>query len=243
MSLTHDAERVVHMPANPAKFTFDNEVAQIFDNMAERSIPMFREAHAIHARLARPWAGLKGTEILDIGASRGAFLLALDNEYGIENLSVKATDISPSMVDFLAEDYPSVEVEMVDITTKAFLNCTNTYDVVNCTYVLQFVPKALQRLVLARICNMVKPGGVLFMSQKTKDDSPIGKILHEEYISWRIGNGYTQAEIDAKSAALAGSMWPAEEKMLLADIKSLGMTEVVRTCSWGPFSSLMCIKR
>lgn len=233
----------VHFPSDPTKFTFDADVAQIFDNMAERSIPMFREAHATHARLARRWAGLKGTEILDIGASRGAFLRALDEEFGIENLSVKATDISPAMIDFLAEDYPSVEVEMVDITSRAFLNCTNTYDVVNCTYVLQFVPKALQRLVLARICNMVKPGGVLFMSQKLKDDSPIGKILHDEYIQWRMRNGYSQAEIEAKTAALANSMWPSEEKFLLEDIKSMGMTEVIRTCSWGPFSSLMCIKR
>jgi tRNA (cmo5U34)-methyltransferase len=243
LTMDHENERTIHMPNNPHKFVFDTEVSAIFDDMADRSIPMFRTAHAMNARIAGPWMLKGGTEILDIGASRGAFLRALDDLYGIENLDIKATDNSPAMVGYMRSDFPSVTVEQVDITGRGFLQCMNTYDVINCTYVLQFIPVAMQRIVLAKICSMVRKGGVLFMAQKNKDLSPIGSIVHEEYIQWRMSNGYTREEIEAKTQALAGSMWPMSEKVLTEDLRSMGMTEVTRTCSWGPFSNLMCIKR
>lgn len=232
----------IHFPANPDKFVFDGSVAAIFDNMAERSIPMFREAHALHASLMGRVVGSE-CSVMDIGASRGAFLKALDDTYCIENFDVKATDNSPAMVEYLKQDFPSITVEQVDITQRGFLNCLNTYSAINCTYVIQFIPPATQRIVLAKICSMVKRGGVLFLGQKIKDPTPIGEIVHEEYIRWRMSNGYTREEIDAKTKALANSMWPLNEKILIEDLKSMGMTEVTRTCSWGPFSNLMCIKR
>jgi len=231
-----------HFPANPSRFVFDASVAAIFDDMADRSIPLFREAHRNNVKLAEPWLA-SDPQVLDVGASRGAFLLELDRLYGIDNFDVRATDISPEMVAYMREDFPSVQVDQLDITTSAFLNCSHTYDVINFTYVLQFIPKELQRIVLAKVCAMVKPGGVLFIGQKNKDDSPAGQMLHKQYIKWRMDNGYTQEEIDAKTKALAGSMWPTDEAMLIGDLKGAGMVEVVRTCSWGPFSNLMCIKR
>jgi tRNA (cmo5U34)-methyltransferase len=240
--MDHENERTIHMPNNPNKFVFDTEVAAIFDDMAERSIPMFREAHALHARYLAPWIS-KGASILDIGASRGAFLAALDLEYGIENLNVRATDSSPAMVGYTSKDFPSVDVEMVDITSRGFMNCLHTYDVINMTYVLQFIPKVQQRLVLSKVCSMIKKGGALILGQKNKDDSPIGAAVHEQYIQWRMANGYTREEIEAKTAALANSMWPMTEPDLVDALKSFGMTEVARTCSWGPFSNLLCIKR
>lgn len=233
----------VHFPSNPTCFVFDGDVAQIFDNMADRSIPLFRESHMNHARIAQPWVASGYTKILDVGASRGAFLKALDQCYGIENLDVRATDNSASMVAFMAQDYPSVAVDQTDITTRGFLNCLHTYDVINMTYVLQFIPKEMQRIVLSKVCSMVKKGGVLFIGQKNKDDTPAGAIIHEQYIQWRMDNGYTREEIEAKTKALAGSMWPMDEAILIESLKSSGMTEVVRTSSWGPFSNLMCIKR
>lgn len=233
----------VHFPKNPNKFEFDGSVAAIFHNMAERSIPQFREAHLNNAQMLAPWAAKGSPSVLDIGASRGAFLEALDQCYGIENFDVRATDNSAPMVAFLAQDFPSVTCEQVDITSRGFLNCLHTYDVINFTYVLQFIPKEYQRLVLSKVCSMVKKGGVLFVAQKNKDTSPIGEVVHEQYIQWRISNGYSREEIEAKTAALANSMWPMDEAMLISDLKSSGMTEVARTRSWGPFSNLMCIKR
>jgi tRNA (cmo5U34)-methyltransferase len=240
LTMDHENERTIHMPNNPNKFVFDTEVAAIFDDMADRSIPMFRGAHDLHARLAAPWVG---GSVLDIGASRGAFLAALDEHYGIENINAKATDNSPAMVGYLSDDYPSVDVELVDITGRGFMNCLHTYDLINMTYVLQFIQKAQQRMVLSKVCTMIKKGGVLFLGQKLYDESPAGRVLHEMYIQWRMNNGYTREEIEAKTAALANSMWPPVESSLIQDLKSFGMTEVVRTCSWGPFSNLMCIKR
>jgi tRNA (cmo5U34)-methyltransferase len=242
MSVELEAGRLIHMPANPDRFAFDYEVAEIFDDMADRSIPMFRAAHELHARLAEDWMQ-NDPEIMDVGASRGAFLKALGELYVLENYSIRAIDSSAAMVSHLERDFPMALVEKTDITGRGFLTCLNTYDVINFSYVLQFIKPEMQRLVLGKIVGMLKKGGVLFIGQKNKADRPIDQILQHEYINWRLSNGYTMEEINAKSAALAGSMWPMSEDFLIQDLKSFGITEVTRTCSWGPFSNLMCIKR
>lgn len=235
--------RQVHMPKNKNKFEFDGEVATVFDDMARRSIPLFFETHAQHARVARPWLEKPGCTLLDIGASRGAFLRAVDREIGLDQVRAYATDNSPAMVNFLSKDFPDVSVSQVDITASAFLRCPKQYDVINMTYVLQFIRPELQRTVLSKVCSMVKPGGVLFLGHKRENPGLAEDLLHHEYIKWRVDNGYTLEEIEAKTYALKSSMWPMQEDVLIGYLHQFGMGETARTSSWTVFSNFMCIKR
>jgi len=244
LSVNEDPQKPVHFPADPDKFVFDNEVTAIFPNMAKRSIPHFYEAHAMHARMLAAWVQRPGLQIADFGASRGAFIDALRNCYGPGIVKhVCAADISDSMCSHLEADFPDARVHRMDITSAEFLSDDNrsSFDIINLNYVLQFVPPTLQDCVLTKILDMVKPGGVLIYGTKEDDNTPLGALLHEQYIQFRLDNGYTREEIVAKSAALKNSMWPTNRLWFLGRLASSGFS-VRETTRYAVFATYFAIR-
>lgn len=240
--LLQKEDRVRHYPAKEDRFEFDEEVAEVFPDMARRSLPLFYETHDLHACLCRRSIESGRDKILDIGASRGAFLKALDNHYGIEALDARALDYSQPMVERLIKEFPSVRVRQEDITSEEFLSSTHTYDIVNMAYVLQFVPLVMQPRVIAKVIQMVRPGGILFFGAKLAVHGQEGQDLHDHYINWRVGNGYTREEIEAKTKALAGSMWPISEAHLRHFFTTYGIVDVIPTTRHTVFANFMCLK-
>lgn len=244
MSLTEGREgRPVHFPQDPKQFVFDQEVSRIFPDMAGRSIPLFYETHRLHAHMCARWMSQDEVDIIDVGASRGAFLSEMDKLYNLRsgNLRVSATDLSVAMVEFLQQDFPSINAYVSDLTTDAFLGSCRKYDIINCTYVLQFVKPEMQVTVLRKLATMLKPGGVLFLGQKVDSRGPCGRLLHEQYIRFRLENGYSQDEIDAKTAALQNSMWPMTEENISYYLNKYGV-HVQPTTRWTVFSNFMCTR-
>lgn len=236
--------RLVHYPTDRTKFVFDAEVAEIFPDMARRSIPLFYETHALHAGLAMPWRYTEAAvRILDVGASRGAFLKALDNLIPIAGDDVVAMDISKPMMDLLSQELPTVQAIVGDITLAVDNKVMEpeSVDILNCTYVLQFIPEALQVPLLREMATWVRPGGVMFLGQKFTVSGQVGEWLHDQYIEFRVANGYSLEEIIAKTEALKNSMWPMPDGLLRHYMKSLGF-EVTETSRWGVFNNYMCVK-
>lgn len=237
--------RAVHYPANPDRFEFDQEVSAIFPTMAERSIPNYREAHAAHARMLARWIK-PGVTILDVGASRGAFIAQLREEYSTQwiagDMEIDAIDNSPDMCAYLRGDFPSVHTECLDLESAQFLSHPQKqYDVVCVNYVLQFVDPRYQIQVLRTLANMVKVGGVFILGHKAKHYGFAGDVAHEEYVRFRMQNGYTREEINAKTRALRGSMFPMDHSVLMRELKT-NFSEVEETFRYMQFSTLFAVK-
>lgn len=234
----------VHFPAKPEKFEFDNEVAQVFPDMALRSIPLFYETHALHAALCAPWMAQENVAILDVGASRGAFLTALATRYGLPRggAHVRANDVSVDMARQLASDFPWARVDQLDISGDEFMSLPDAqWDIINCTYVVQFVHKNRQVAVLRKLARLLKPGGVMFLGQKLDSSGVMGRMLHEQYIEFRMSNGYSREEIEAKTKALQNSMWPMPEENLTHYLNLSGLA-LLETSRWTVFNNYMCTK-
>lgn len=245
MSLDTAENRPVHFPADPAKFAFDSEVSQVFPDMAVRSIPNFLEAHRAHARMLRGWMK-EGVKVLDIGSSRGAFIQALMNEYPVSGtlgeFKITAIDISPDMCEFLRRDFPGVDVLEMDISSNPFFALQDeSFDVICVNYVLQFVPEAYQSAVFLKILRLLKPGGVLILGHKSRHGGRSGDAAHEEYIRFRLENGYTREEIEAKTAALKGSMFPMNHATVMQTLKHQ-FDEVTETFRFMMFSTIFAVK-
>lgn len=239
-------DRPVHLPADPNKFQFDKEVSAIFPDMALRAIPNFYESHKAHARMLAPLFRARGdSRILDIGASRGAFFNALIEEYGGEyaanHMQFTAMDNSPEMCEYLRKDFPLARVLEMDITGPDFMNYFQQYDVVCVHYVLQFVPKDKQERVLRKVFSLVRPGGVLIYGHKSAHYGPLGASAHEEYIRFRMNNGYTREEIEAKTKALQGSMHCMNHDDLL-DVVDKHFATIQETFRFMMFSTFMAVK-
>ncbi len=238
-----------HMPAKPDRFEFDAEVSKIFPDMARRSLPNYETFHELHASIAvrRFLTGGRLRRVLDVGASHGAFLTAVEAEYkktgGVPgNITLVASDVSPDMCQYLKAALPEVEVRCEDVLDQDFgVGESALYDVINCTYVVQFVKPERQIPLLGRLHRMLKPGGLLIFGHKAAVDGMLGRCLQDRYEEWRMANGYSRAEIDAKTLALKGSMWPMSEDTL-AGFMNKNFDEVVETTRMFMFSTLIAIK-
>lgn len=247
MSLTHTADgRPVHVPANPKRFEFDAEVSRIFPDMAERSIPNFSEAHYSHAAMIVAMLRDSATyEVMDIGASRGAFFKELkDANFAYPSskfFTLSAIENSKPMLKYLERDFPHARLYEMDLESDEFQAFTGTYHVVCVNYVLQFVRPEHQERVLQKIIGMVKPGGILVFGHKSKHYGILGDAAHERYISFRMAQGYSLEEIEAKTAALRGSMFPMDHHKLMETLHA-NFSVVQETYRFMMFSTLMAVK-
>jgi tRNA (cmo5U34)-methyltransferase len=241
IKITGEAEVAVHYPAKPDKFEFDAEVAAIFPNMARRSIPTYEDGHLLHAAICANLVK-NGGSVLDIGASHGEFFKALDREFAHnggrpKNLRLVATDNSVEMCKWMNKDLTGVEVVLQDLMENEFLQSKEKFDFINCMYVIQFLPEFAQRVVLTKLCSMLKPGGILSIGQKELHVGPVGDTLHDAYIGFRLRNGYSMEEISRKTAALKNSMWPMTKNQLLDIMSYCDMGTVTEVTRWGVFAT------
>lgn len=235
-----------HYPANPNKFEFDATVANIFPDMALRAIPMYLETHRLHAGLCRSLVETtvrksRPLTILDVGASRGGFLKAMQETYPdvFDQFYIRAIDYSQPMVDLLEKDFPTANAECLDITSQEFMDDQNKYDVINCSYIIQFIRPDLQADVLRKLSSLLTQKGLLFVSQKSAIEGDKSDSFNELYFDFRRHNGYSDEEIQAKTIALKNSMWPIPHRQTTRYLQACGL-RAQDTARWLMFNSVVC---
>lgn len=244
MSISPGADGPVHYPKRRDVFQFDDEVAAIFDDMAPRSIPMYNEVHRLHVSLFSPWF-VPGSVIVDVGSSTGHLFRNIErllckrfHETGMEGV---ALDRSGAMMDRLAVEFPTVRCQVEDITTAPPLKKKAT--VMFCLYLTQFVSPEDKGLAYSWIADNLAPGGIVVLGQKEAMWGQFAEdLFSREYHLFRRDNGYTQEEIDAKTAALKNSMWPITEGELVGAFLSHGI-ELFPTTRWLQFSTMVGLRR
>ena len=116
-------------------------------------------------------------------------------------------------------------------------------DVISMFYVLQFVEQERDRMTLLRWAyRNLRPGGRLLLGQKEKVFGELDGMFTEEYYRFRERNGYTRAEIEAKTAALKNSMWPISPEWLESMCYEAKFNTYAETTKWLQFSTSMAIK-
>lgn len=250
--IDRDAGVPVHFPRNKDVFRFDDEVAIIFEDMAQRSIPMYSEAHRLHLSLVkdkimecRSSAG--GCTFFDIGGSTGKWLDAMCKGFEVSvpsdmsNCHFYVYDSSRQMIGRVKDRFPDITADVFDLT-KPFV-VPQKADIVTMFYVLQFIPDADKHKAMQWVYDHMNPGGVLLMGQKEKqNDTVTEETFQEEYIRFRLANGYTREEIQAKTQALKNSMWCSTSSDLWMLLKDVGFGKVRETSRWLSFSTLMVSK-
>lgn len=242
--MTNEDKGTKHFPAKPDKFEFDAEVAAVFPNMAARSIPNFYEAHNMHASMLRKhFAARRMVHMLDVGASRGAFADAVGLHWAEDSPAYRLTlmEHSKDMLSYLTRDYSQHQVEYVDLNKAAPAGGQGSYDVVVLNYVMQFVDPHVQARRLREVMDLVRPGGVFIMGHKESHEGPTGEAMHDEYIHFRMRHGYTREEIEAKTRALAGAMWPMSKFHFLKAAAEMGY-QVFETTRYAMFATYYCVR-
>ncbi len=212
--------------ANPLKtaglFAFDAQVADVFPDMIQRSVPGYADIVAMTGLLAQRFA-TPGSTLYDLGCSLGASTLSMRRNLHSEDCRIVGVDNSSAMLErcrgIISADASTTPVELrcADIADVVIENAS----VVVLNFTLQFVPQEKRDELLQRICAGLRPGGILILSEKVVFENPhldaLNIELHHEF---KRANGYSELEIAQKRAALENVLVPeslARHKQRAAD--------------------------
>lgn len=226
-------------------FQFDARVADVFDDMLARSVPGYRRVIrmtvAILARYLAP-----GDLVYDLGCSTGATLLELAGHLELPGVRFVGLDSSPAMLEKashkaemfgLADRLTFTEA---DITTAGFAPAGAM--VMN--YTLQFIAPEHRPAFLAAVCQTLRPGGVLILSEKTVSADPgLDQAFQDFYLDFKRANGYSETEIARKRQALEKVLSPLSLGENLRMLAAAGFATAEPFHQWFNFTSILAVKR
>lgn len=190
-------------------FRFDAQVADVFADMIERSVPGYRSIvtmiETLTTRYAQP-----GSTLYDLGCSLGAATLSM-RRGAPADCRIIAIDNSEAMVERcrgnIARDPLPTPVE----TRYADLRSTEIDDasVVVLNFTLQFIPPDERTALLQRIASGLRPGGVLILSEKVIfPDAHLDAVLRDVHHDFKRAHGYSDLEISQKRTAIENVLVP-----------------------------------
>jgi tRNA (cmo5U34)-methyltransferase len=214
-----------HYPVNPRKFEFDESVADIFPEMAVRSIPGYLEVYAHIEALLRQGEVPQYTQVWDFGCSAGHGLNTAAAGLAFDLVEFHGCDVSQAMVlKALGLVGDGTLVHLHDLKNglpPALIK--GKVGVAMFGWTLQFIgDQGLRIRLIKDAYDALVPGGYLFIMEKFRLEDYEETAAQQSYYKWRreVG-GYTLAEIEAKSLALLGSMWPWPPEVLEQTLKEL----------------------
>lgn len=222
-------------------FTFDQQVADVFDDMLERSIPFYGEVQRMTVELARRFAQ-PGTAIVDLGCSTGTTLLALARGLDDPSIHLVGLDSSRPMLEKararLAAGGVLERCELVeaDLNTEVKLPAAS---VVVMHWTLQFVRPLRRDGLVRKIHDSLIDGGcVIVMEKVLGDESLLNRLYIDLYYDFKKRNGYSASEIAHKREALENVLIPyrIEENLELLARSGFAIRDVFfRWYHWAGF--------
>ncbi|MCI5117892.1 MAG: carboxy-S-adenosyl-L-methionine synthase CmoA [Candidatus Electrothrix sp. LOE1_4_5] len=233
-------------------FSFNDQVAEVFDDMLDRSVPHYqtviKTTAAMICQLAEP-----ESVIYDLGCSTGSTLLELSRLLPDMNLRFIGLDNAPAMLDKArrkAEMFGKsavIEFQQQDITApglSATLEGAESADVILCNYTMQFIRPMLRQDFVKRLAASLPTGGLLFVSEKIiSQHSRLNRTFIDLYHDFKRDQGYSELEIAAKREALENVLIPftPEENMNL--FRASGFEEAEMFFRWINFASFVALKK
>lgn len=194
-----------------APFAFNEQVAHVFTNMIERSVPGYQALLQLIASISQSHYQ-PNTAVYDLGCSLGAVTQVLQATANIANLHFIAIDNSAAMLNQATQHFAnqgvhaySTEFICKDIREVAYQPAS----VIVVNYCLQFLPIEDRDAILSKLYQALVPGGILILSEKIKNINPADnerlKLTHETF---KQQQGYSPIEIQQKREALTSILFP-----------------------------------
>ncbi len=218
---------------NDLPFSFNQEVAEVFEDMIDRSVPGYESSLRLIKNLS-DYYFQPDTNCYDLGCSLGASSLSILKGIGKRKGQVIAVDNSHAMISeskirfsnfiksgkikFLEEDINNIKI--------------NTASIVVINFVLQFLEVEKRETLLKRIFQGMKKGGILIISEKIHFDNTLkNQTIYRIYDRFKLKNGYSKMEISAKRDSLEGVLITDLEALHLQRLRKIGFKGVKKVMS------------
>lgn len=227
----------------PTEFAFDERVAAVFDDMAERSIPLYRSLQEMCVKLATRHVQ-PCTRVLDLGCSTATTFCALVPQIREEGVRFEGIDNSPDMLARAERKLAAyglreqVELRCADVANFA----EEPTSVAFLLFTLQFVPVSDRLALLEKLRRTLVPGGVLVLAEKVKHvDDRVEDAVHDLYLSYKESQGYSKLEIARKREALENVLIPETLADHEARCVQAGFSGVELISKWTSFATWLLI--
>jgi tRNA (cmo5U34)-methyltransferase len=190
-------------------FEFNAQVADVFENMIERSVPGYALILDLIGVATEHYA-IPNTNCYDLGCSLGASTLRI-RQHLPASCHVIGVDSSADMVQRcrtnveLDHSQASVEIRQQDIRETTFDNAS----LVVMNFTLQFIADEDREPLLQRIAAGMVDGGVLILCEKICFEDPQQQsFIDDLHLAFKRYRGYSNLEISQKRAALENVLVP-----------------------------------
>ena len=232
-------DRLFSQPlAAGASFQFDRDVADVFDNMANRSIPLYAATQDRTVSLLRHGVGQGGT-IADVGCSTGELFHRLIAAWPQCSCTLVGIDASAPMLEQATAKVgsratwlhtPVEEVDWAALAPAAIV----------ANWTLQFVPPIGRVPLLAEMRRASPPDGLLILSEKLAPEPALHDWVTRDYHASKMAAGYTEEEIQNKARALDGVLIPWTLQQWMDALRHSGWGTPTLLSAWAPFATLVC---
>lgn len=222
------------------QFEFDKNVASVFDDMINRSVPFYKDNLELCASLIAKLAPQKA-KICDLGCSSANFLIFLANLrkdfklFGVDN-ALPMLEVAKSK----ANAY-GLNIEFFEADLCGFDFFQNDVFVAN--YTLQFIRPPKRQELVNKIYENLNENGIFIMSEKiVYEDAFLSKNMIELYADYKEKRGYSKFEIAAKREALENVLIPYSQKENFAMLENAGFKKIENIFKWVNFETFVAFK-
>jgi tRNA (cmo5U34)-methyltransferase len=226
------------------KFEFNERVAEVFDDMLDRSVPFYKQVVEMAVEILGR-SLLADDTVYDLGCSTGTTLLHLARMLESKNLKFIGVDNSKAMLDkalrkaqmFSMAD--RIVFNEQDITQANFSGAGGV--IVN--YTLQFIKPSMRLEFLNNIHIGLRTGGVLILSEKViSPDKEFNEQFRDSYHQYKKRRGYSELEIANKREALENVLIPLSIQENVDMLLQAGFSRVETFFQWFNFVSFIACK-
>ena len=210
-----NTDRVFATERLPTAFAFDDQVASVFEDMINRSVPGYSTIIPLIGVLAERYCGA-GSTIYDLGASLGGASFAVAQQLPHDDYRIIAIDNSEAMTSRLSaklaalgelggKETSRIECRHEDLRDSKIEDAS----MVILNFTLQFIEPAAREALMRKIYDGMRPGGLLIISEKIQFPDPaLNELFIDLYHRFKETQGYSKLEISQKRAALENVLIP-----------------------------------
>ncbi|MGW8286917.1 MAG: carboxy-S-adenosyl-L-methionine synthase CmoA [Desulfobulbales bacterium] len=226
------------------KFEFNEQVADVFDDMLDRSVPFYNQViEMIGQILERSMS--PGDTVYDLGCSTGTTLIHLARRLSSMDIRFVGVDNSEAMLDkalrkaqmFSLADrilFSRQDITRIDISGAGAM-------ILN--YTLQFINPSLRQEFLRKIYQGLRRNGILILSEKVIcENNDFNDQYLDSYYRYKKKRGYSELEIAQKREALENVLIPLTTQGNMNMLLEAGFSKVETFFQWFNFVSLVARK-
>ena len=224
------------------QFEFDEEVASVFDDMLNRSVPFYKEMQRLSINFACNFLN-ENDRVYDLGCSTASTLIEL-SKHCEHKLNLIGIDNSSAMLNRAAKKARAFGVDLELINADLHDVIYNDAKLILSNYTLQFIRPLQREKLVKKIYDSLQDKGIFIFSEKViSSNSTLNKQSIDEYYEFKKTQGYSEFEISQKREALENVLIPYTEEENKKMILDAGFTHCETIFKWVNFATFIAIKK